>query len=105
MKLVKCYNQVKGDSSEQTQVQVRAIEMNVQIESKLVFQLFFPWTEFVCMFMGKNYLAVLSVIYSLQNHNQTAQVCFRMTTRNFPFKHKFYATVSPPLIKKNLRDS
>lgn len=33
MKLVKCYNQIKGDSSEQTQVQVRAIEMNVQIES------------------------------------------------------------------------
>ena len=52
------------------------------------------------MSIDKNYLALLSVIYSLQNQNQTTQVCFRINTYFSIYAH-FFPTVSPLLIKKN----
>ena len=56
------------------------------------------------MSIDKNYLALLSVIYSLQNQNQTTQVCFRINTY-FSIYVYFFPTVSPLLIKKNLKES
>lgn len=64
-KPVKCCNEVKGESQGQTHLQIGNIKMTVQTEPNWVFWLFFHWTEFICVSMDKNNLALLPVMYNL----------------------------------------
>ena len=72
--LVRCCNQIKGESTERRHLSIRHNESNVPVGAKLVLlSQREKSVDRICLSLGKDDFSALSTIYNLQRYNMAKQ--------------------------------